>query len=290
MGQRDAGTRRRRRRAAGRRGSVRALDRGDARSAGRGGAPTPARRCRLATSVACSGRTRVTTVPDSPARAVRPRPVQVVLGFGRRVEVHHQVDPVHVDAAGGHVGGDQDRHGAGGNCARIRVAAAGTCRRAGRRPGRRCAVELAGQPVGAVLGPHEQHGPAWRGPRSRPRPRPCRPPARAARGGPSRATAAAPRARPSAAPGRSGSGGPAGRRRRRGWPRTASAGRRAATWSSSQVTCGQEAHVGHLVGLVEHGDVDLRPAGSRPVDQVVQPARGWPRRSRRRARSAWICR
>ena len=40
------------------------------------------------------------------------------------------------------------------------------------------------------------------------------------------------------------------------------------------MTTGQEAEVGHEVGLVEHGDDDLGEGGLALADQVLQPARG----------------
>ena len=37
---------------------------------------------------------------------------------------------------------------------------------------------------------------------------------------------------------------------------------------------GQEAHVGHVVGLVEHGDLHVAEVDRAAVDQVGEPARG----------------
>ena len=37
---------------------------------------------------------------------------------------------------------------------------------------------------------------------------------------------------------------------------------------------GQEAHVGHVVGLVEHGDLDVGQRAGAALDQVEQPAGG----------------
>ncbi len=45
---------------------------------------------------------------------------------------------------------------------------------------------------------------------------------------------------------------------------------------------GQEAHVGHLVGLVEHGDLDVVQRADAPLDQVAEPARAWRRGRPRR--------
>ena len=74
-----------------------------------------------------------------------------------------------------------------------------------------------------------------------------------------------------ARPGRSGTPGPAGRRRGRAWRRTAAAGRRA--WSCrGSGDVGQEAEVGHVVGLVEHGDLDSAERALALPDQVEQPA------------------
>ena len=64
------------------------------------------------------------------------RAVQVVLVVVGRVELHDQGDVVDVDAAGGDVGGDQDR-GAGCEPSRARCAGSGCGRRGWRRPRRR---------------------------------------------------------------------------------------------------------------------------------------------------------
>jgi hypothetical protein len=89
--------------------------------------------------------------------------VQIRLGLGRWVEVHHLVDPVHVQAAGGDVGGHQHRHLAGGKggqgtgSGRLgQVAMQGAGPDAGM-------CQLAGKAGGAVLGPHEHQGPAGAG-------------------------------------------------------------------------------------------------------------------------------
>src|SRR4029450_6398626 len=69
------GTRRRRRP-----GYCRSVARQGCAAVGTGEVVTWAYRCSLATSVAWSGRTRVTTVPAAPARAVRPERCRYALG------------------------------------------------------------------------------------------------------------------------------------------------------------------------------------------------------------------
>jgi alpha-glucosidase len=89
-----------------------------------------------------------------PGRA--PRAVQVVLGVVRRVVLDDEVDVVDVDAAGGDVGGDQDPRIAGGEPVQgplALVLVAVPVDRGGADPG---PAQLLGQPVGAVLGPHEE--------------------------------------------------------------------------------------------------------------------------------------
>ena len=75
---------------------------------------TPALRISVRTSATCAAVCTVTTMPSAPARAVRPDRWSVGLVLGRRVGVHHQVDAVHVDAAGGDVGRDHGADLAGG--------------------------------------------------------------------------------------------------------------------------------------------------------------------------------
>ena len=110
------------------------------------------------TARTCSGSTSVTTVPSSPARPVRPGAVDVVLVVGRRVEVDDAADGVDVDAAGGDVGGHEGPDRAGGELPqrpiplRLRlVAVDGDGRHTG-------GTELADDPVGAVLRPAEDDG------------------------------------------------------------------------------------------------------------------------------------
>ena len=38
---------------------------------------------------------------------------------------------------------------------------------------------------------------------------------------------------------------------------------------------GQEPHLGHVVGLVEDGDLDVAELDGAALDEVVQPARAW---------------
>ena len=101
---------------------------------------------------------------DDPAGGPGPggaaRTVQVVLVIVRRVELHHQVHVVDVDAAGGHVGGDQDAGVPGGERVErplplvlVPVAVDGV----GADPG---PGKLLGQPVRAVLGADEEQGPS----------------------------------------------------------------------------------------------------------------------------------
>jgi hypothetical protein len=74
--------------------------------------------------------------------------------------VHDQVDVVDVDAPGGDVGGDEHPRPAGGEGVQRplpRVLREVAVQRTGGHPG---AAELAGQPVGAVLGADEDQGPA----------------------------------------------------------------------------------------------------------------------------------
>ncbi|PSK61248.1 hypothetical protein B0E53_06857 [Micromonospora sp. MH33] len=201
-----------------------------------------------------------------------PAPVQVVLRLGRRVGVDHQVQPVHVDAPGRHVGGHQRGDVPGAELLQdpgaLRLALAAVQRRGAYPLGE----QLAGDPVGAVLGRHEQDGAALAG-------------------------------------GDVGQCGGlvvrldvqhvVGHRGHRGGARVNGVRHGVAQEAADQpvhapVQGGreehplavrvdllqqlrhlrQEAHVGHLVGLVEHGDGHLVEPGVAAVDQVVQPARG----------------
>ena len=133
------------------------------------------------------------------------------------------------------------------------------------------AVELAGQRLGAVLGAGEHDGAAGRaGQVDQHRDAAARA-GRAARGGPSWRSATAP-SRPGGSPAE-----------RRNWrTRTSMALSRVAekssrwpvfgVWLSRRRTDGQEAEVGHVVGLVEHGDLDVAEAAVALADEVLEPA------------------
>ena len=60
-------------------------------------------------------------------------------------------------------------------------------------------------------------------------------------------------------------GARAGRRRGPAWRRTAAAGRRPGSGRGCWVTDGQEPEVGHVVGLVEHGDLDAVQRAGAPL-------------------------
>ena len=93
--------------------------------------------------------------------------VEVGLVLGWWVEVHDQVDTVHVDSAGSDVRRDQDRHGAGRE-GRQRALPGVLCEVAVQRTGSHAGtVQLAGKPCRAMPGPHEQQHPA--GPARKPR-------------------------------------------------------------------------------------------------------------------------
>ena len=82
-------------------------------------------------------------------------PVHVGLVLGWRVGVDDQVDPVHVDAPGGDVGGDQDADRAGRERGQVPLASAlgQVAVQFGRRDGSR--AELVGELARGVLGPRE---------------------------------------------------------------------------------------------------------------------------------------
>ena len=77
----------------------------------------------------------------------------------RRVEVHHQVDVVDVDAAGGHVGGDQHPRAAVREAFQRALAGVLGQVAVDRHRVHAGGAELHGEPVGAVLGPYEEQGP-----------------------------------------------------------------------------------------------------------------------------------
>src|SRR6185312_3830830 len=96
----------------------------------------------------------VRAAPGGAARAVH-----VGLVLGGRIGVDDQVDAVDVDAAGGDVGGDHDPRDAGderGEVPRPRALAEVPVQFRGRDAG---VGQLAGEPVGAVLGPGEDQRP-----------------------------------------------------------------------------------------------------------------------------------
>ena len=100
---------------------------------------------------------------DSAGRACAGRasgPVQVVLVVSGRIEVHHQVDIVDVDAAGGYVGGDEDARRT--VCEPRQRSPPGTLLEIAVDRGRLHAglPQLPRQPVGTVLGPDEEQRPA----------------------------------------------------------------------------------------------------------------------------------
>ena len=196
--------------------------------------------------------------------------VQVGLVLDRRVGVDDQADVVDVDATSGDVRGDQSLRGAAGE--RRHVAVTGVLRQVAVQLDRGHAegVELLGELLGAVLGPGEDHG----------------------------------------APGRSGQVDQdrqavvglhvqdvVSHRRDRRLGRVGAVGDRVGQEALDDDVdtgiqggreqqplavarghvhqpphAGQEAHVGHVVGLVEHGDLDRVQAGVPALDVVGQPA------------------
>ncbi len=198
--------------------------------------------------------------------------VQVVLVVGRRVDVHHQVQVVHVDAAGGDIGGDQ-----GGDVAVLELLQHPVALRLGLaavQRGRADAVgeQLLGQLVGGVLGVHEHDHPALAG--------------RDLHG--HGALVGVGDIEHMVLHGGDGAG--------RGIHRMGDrVGEEAADQAVHVAVQGgreqhrlavradllqqigdlrQEAHVGHLVGLVQDADGHPVQPGVAAVDQVLQPARG----------------
>ena len=94
------------------------------------------------------------------------------------------------------------------------------------------------------------------------------------------------RGRPRGRPGRSGRRGPAVSTAPSRVAENSSRCAPAGVMSSSLRDVGQEAHVGHVVGLVEHGDLDRWRACRRPARSGRAAGRGWRRRCRRRAGAA----
>jgi hypothetical protein len=197
--------------------------------------------------------------------------VQVVLGVVRRIVLDDEVDVVDVDAAGGDVGGDQDPRIAGGEpvqgpLALVLVAVA--VDRGGADPG---PAQLLGQPVGAVLGPHEEQRASFAaGDFRRDRHLVLRAEHQHAvlgqagvnrRGNRVQCGIADVGGHQLAHPPVQGGG--------EEHPLTAG-------WRGVEDPgdCGQEAEVGHVVGLVDHGYLDpAEPAGS-AFHEVDEPARG----------------
>ncbi|EPH41686.1 putative ATP-dependent RNA helicase RhlE [Streptomyces aurantiacus JA 4570] len=200
------------------------------------------------------------------------RAVQVVLVVARRVHVQDQVDAVDVDAAGGDVGGDQ-----GVDVALLEVredARTGALRHAAvQRVGLHTGVaELLGDAVGAQLGAYEDDGAALAG---------------GDRGGDRRLVAGL-HDQDVVRHGRDVALGAVDLVRHRvvqvaldqrgdlvlhrgGEQHALAAGRDLVEQLGD---LGQEAQVGHLVGLVEDRDLDVLQGAGAAVDDVAQPARG----------------
>jgi len=204
-----------------------------------------------------------------PGRA--PRAVQVVLGVVRRVVLDDEVDVVDVDAAGGDVGGDQDPRIPGGEPVQgplALVLVAVPVDRGGADPG---PAQLLGQPVGAVLGPHEeQRASLAAGDFRRDRHLVLRAEHQHAVLGQAGVNRRGDRVQRGIAdvgghqlahpPVQGG-----------GEEHPLTAGRRGVEDPGDR---GQEAEVGHVVGLVDHGYLDpAEPAGS-AFHEVDEPARG----------------
>ena len=120
----------------------------------------PAARVMARTSPVCSWVINVMTVPARAGARRTTGAVQVGLVLGGRVGVHDQGDVVHVDAARRDVGGDQGARLAG--VERVHVAGPRALAEVAVQLDRRhaAAVELAGQGLGAVLGAREDDGAA----------------------------------------------------------------------------------------------------------------------------------
>ncbi len=200
------------------------------------------------------------------------RAVQVVLVVTGGVDVEDQVDAVDVDAAGGDVGGDQAVHVAGLEV--LEDAGTGALGHAAvQRVRADTGVdELLGDAVGAHLGADEDDRAALAG----------------GDGGGDRGLVLRLHDEDVVGHGgdRAGGGVDLVRDRvdqvaldqgvdlvleRRGEQQALTAGRHQV---EDLGDLGQEAHVGHLVGLVEDGDLDLVEGGGTAVDDVAQTARG----------------
>ena len=203
--------------------------------------------------------------PCRPARTV-----QIVLVVVRRVELHDQVDVVHVDAAGRDVGGDQNAGMPGGERVQrtlplVLVAVAVDGR--GLDPG---PSQLLDEPVRAVLSADEEERP----------PRPAgdlrcyrhlvlrRQDQDPVLGGPGIG-----RGRHRV---QRGVGGVAGHQladvavQGGGEEHPLAVGRRLVDDLRDR---GQETQVGHVIGLVEHGDLDAGKRAGVPLEQVDEPSR-----------------
>ena len=99
---------------------------------------------------------------DGPGAGGAPRAVDVGLVLGRRVGVDDQPDVVDVDATGGDVSGHEHGRGTGGE--RVEVPDAGVLRQVAVQVHAHHATagELLGQTLGTVLGAGEHHGPRVR--------------------------------------------------------------------------------------------------------------------------------
>jgi hypothetical protein len=197
--------------------------------------------------------------------------VQVVLGVVRRIVLDDQVDVVDVDAARGDVGGDQDPRIPGGECVQgplALVLVAVPVDGGGADPG---PAQLLGEPVGAMLGPHEeQRASLAAGDFRRDRHLVlCAEHQQAVLG-----QAGVHRLRDRVQRGVGDVRGhqlahPAVQGGGEEHPLTAGRG-----GVQDPGDRGQEAEVGHVVGFVDHGDLDpAEPAGA-AFHQVDEPARG----------------
>ncbi len=198
--------------------------------------------------------------------------VQVVLVVAGRVDVEHQVDAVDVDAAGGDVGGDED----------VDVTVLEVRQRPGARALRHAAVQRVGadagvdqllrDAVGAELGPYEDDRAALAGGDG---------------GGDRRLVLRLHDEHVVAHGGHRALGGvdlvadrvgQVALDQRADLVLHRGGEEHPLTAGGHQVEqlgdLGQEAQVGHLVGLVEHGHLDLVEGGGAAVDDVPQPARG----------------